>query len=48
MSEELTALIQNGTRELVPQYPSQNIVGCKWVLESNANQMRVLSGARRD
>ena len=33
MSEEYNALIQNGTWELVPPSPSQNIIGCKWVFK---------------
>nr|AAU90288.2 Polyprotein, putative [Solanum demissum] len=33
MSEEYNALIQNGTWELVPLSPSQNIIGCKWVFK---------------
>lgn len=31
MSNEITKLLQNGTWELVPPSPSQNIVDCKWV-----------------
>ncbi|CAN6576638.1 unnamed protein product [Malus baccata var. baccata] len=31
MSNEFNALICNGTWELVPFLPSQNLIGCKWV-----------------
>lgn len=31
MSQEFTALIQQGTWELVPKQAAQNLVGCKWV-----------------
>ncbi|KAM1287467.1 hypothetical protein ACFX2J_001389 [Malus domestica] len=31
MQEEFNALQLTGTRHLVPHFPSQNIVGCKWV-----------------
>lgn len=31
MCDEINAQIRNGTSELVPPDPSQNIVGCKWV-----------------
>ncbi|KAM1666313.1 hypothetical protein ACFX1X_045967 [Malus domestica] len=31
MSDEFNALIRNGTWELVPPQPSQNLIGCKWV-----------------
>ncbi|KAI5312496.1 hypothetical protein L3X38_041669 [Prunus dulcis] len=31
MSDEFTALVWNGTWELVPSRPNQNLVGCKWV-----------------
>ena len=31
MFEKLTALLRNGTWELVPSSSSQNVVGCKWV-----------------
>ncbi|CAL9001359.1 unnamed protein product [Prunus brigantina] len=30
MSDEFTALVRNGTWELVPSRPNQNLVGCKW------------------
>ena len=30
MSEEYDVLVWNGTWELVPPGPNQNIVGCKW------------------
>lgn len=31
MSEEHDVLVQNGTWELVPSDPSQNLVGYKWI-----------------
>ncbi|GKV50908.1 hypothetical protein SLEP1_g57587 [Rubroshorea leprosula] len=31
MSEEFTALVSQGTWDLVPPAPNQNIIGCKWV-----------------
>lgn len=31
MHEELQALLQNHTRDLVPPTPSHNVIGCKWV-----------------
>ena len=31
MSEEYDALVWNGTWELVPLNPTQNLVGCKWI-----------------
>ena len=31
MSDEFNALARNGTWELVPPSPKQNLVGCKWV-----------------
>ncbi|KAL8155424.1 hypothetical protein AgCh_000710 [Apium graveolens] len=36
MSEEFTALLQNGTWELVP-YNSQNLIGCKWIFRIKRN-----------
>lgn len=33
MSQELNALLHNGTWILVPQRPQMNIVGCKWVFK---------------
>ena len=30
MSDEYDALVRNGTWELVPANPKQNVVGCKW------------------
>ena len=37
MSEEFDALIRNGTWELTPSHPSQNLVGCKWVFRTKRN-----------
>ncbi|KAL5575117.1 hypothetical protein UlMin_016816 [Ulmus minor] len=37
MSAEYDALVQNGTWELVPPTPSQNIVGCKWIFRIKRN-----------
>ena len=37
MSDELTALLRNGTWELVPPSPTQNVVGCKWVFRIKRN-----------
>ena len=34
MSEEFDALIRNGTWELVPHHPTQNLVGCKWIFRT--------------
>ncbi|CAL2247309.1 unnamed protein product [Prunus armeniaca] len=31
MSNEFNALIRNGTWELIPSLPYQNLIGCKWV-----------------
>lgn len=31
MTQELTALAQNNTWQLVPPNPSQNLIGCKWI-----------------
>ena len=31
MNDEFDALVWNGTWELVPSTPLQNLVGCKWV-----------------
>ncbi|GKV48157.1 hypothetical protein SLEP1_g54985 [Rubroshorea leprosula] len=31
MSEEFSALVSQGTWDLVPSAPNQNIIGCKWV-----------------
>ncbi|GKV51641.1 hypothetical protein SLEP1_g58277 [Rubroshorea leprosula] len=31
MSEEFSALVRQGTWELVPSQPSQHVLGCKWV-----------------
>ena len=37
MSDELTTLLCDGTWELVPPSPSQNIIGCKWVFRIKRN-----------
>ena len=34
MSAEFDALIRNGTWELVPSHPTQNVVGCKWIFRT--------------
>ncbi|GLT58591.1 hypothetical protein SLA2020_314700 [Shorea laevis] len=31
MSDEFTALVRQGTWDLVPPSPGQNVIGCKWV-----------------
>lgn len=38
MSEELNALIRNGTWSLHPPSPKMNIVGCKWVYRITLQQ----------
>ena len=37
MANELIALLHNGTWELVPPSPFQNIIGCKWVFQIKRN-----------
>ena len=37
MSDELIALLQSGTWDLVPSSPSQNMVGCKWIFRIKHN-----------
>ncbi|WKA00146.1 hypothetical protein VitviT2T_018534 [Vitis vinifera] len=37
MSEEYDALVRNGTWELMPSNPSQNVVGCKWIFRTKRN-----------
>ncbi|KAH0705987.1 hypothetical protein KY285_010521 [Solanum tuberosum] len=34
MQEEYNALLQNGTWQLVPPFPSQNIIGSKWIFKT--------------
>lgn len=34
MFTEFYALVRNGTWELVPSLPSQNLVGCKWIFHT--------------
>lgn len=34
MSAEFDALLRNGTWELVPSHPTQNLVGCKWIFRT--------------
>lgn len=36
MDQEFNALLQNGTRELVPK-ASYNLIGCKWILRIKRN-----------
>lgn len=37
MADECDALVRNGTWELVPPDPTQNIVGCKWIFKIKRN-----------
>jgi hypothetical protein len=37
MSEEYNAFVWNGTWELLPSNPSQNVVGCKWIFHTKQN-----------
>ncbi|KAK0589164.1 hypothetical protein LWI29_010559 [Acer saccharum] len=37
MSAEYDALEKNGTWDLVPSHPSQNVVGCKWIFRIKRN-----------
>ncbi|OMO82489.1 Reverse transcriptase, RNA-dependent DNA polymerase [Corchorus capsularis] len=37
MSEEINALLRNGTCQLVPKSNAQNLVGCKWVFRIKRN-----------
>lgn len=37
MVEEINAQIRNGTHELVPPNPEQNVVGCKWIFTLKYN-----------
>ncbi|RVW25345.1 Retrovirus-related Pol polyprotein from transposon RE1 [Vitis vinifera] len=34
MSAEFDALLRNGTWDLVPSHPTQNLVGCKWIFRT--------------
>ena len=43
MFDELTTLICNGNRDLVPPSHSQNVVGCKWVLHIKRNSDGTIS-----
>ncbi|OIT07020.1 putative mitochondrial protein [Nicotiana attenuata] len=38
MSEEYNAFTRNGTWELVPPSPSQNVIGCKWMFKTKLKQ----------
>ncbi|OMO84715.1 Reverse transcriptase, RNA-dependent DNA polymerase [Corchorus capsularis] len=37
MSEEINALLRNGTWQLVPKSDTQNLLGCKWVFRIKRN-----------
>ena len=37
MAEKFAALERQGTWSLVPPFPSQNVVGCKWVFKLKLN-----------
>ncbi|OMO94717.1 Integrase, catalytic core [Corchorus capsularis] len=37
MSDEVNALLRNGTWKLVPSTPSQNVIGCKWIFKVKRN-----------
>lgn len=48
MQKEYNALLQNGTWQLVPPFPSQNIIGSKWVLKQRLSLMGPLIVTRLD
>ena len=43
MSNEVTTLLCNGTKDFVPPLSSQNVVGCKWVFRIKRNPEVIIS-----